>query len=503
MAPRRLTLNAALIVLSTLAPTSARSADGLPHGDAKAEGFAPEALARIDTMLDDSVARREIAGGAALVARNGKVVYLATSGQRDAEAGLPIESSTIYRIASMTKPVTSVAVMMLREQGKLRLDDPLSRFIPEFKAAKVLATKPTGKTGPEPATVPAEREITIHDLLTHTSGLTYRFFDATGLYAAAGVSDGLCETPGNIADNVARIAKVPLLHQPGTAWQYGLNTDVLGRVVEVASGRTLDELFRERIFQPLGMIDTHFIVPEPKRHRLASLYGPATDKSIQRVNPGRVQLGDLVYSATYPTWDASRYFSGGAGLSSTIGDYARFLQMVLNRGELDGTRLLMPESVDLMSRNQIGQLQIGFPHHGDAFGYGFGVLTARGKTEAFRRASYDDVASVGTLSWGGAFNSYFWVDPERRLIGILMTQIYPSDHLKVREQFKRFVYEAMTSERVRPRFRAAARHRSGPGGRAALAAAPESRVLAAQEPRGDGSLAPGRRPTGNIPAPAR
>ena len=318
---------------------AAASADGLPRGDAQAEGFAPEALARIGQMLDETVARRQIAGGAALVARNGKVVYLATSGQRDAEAALPIEWSTIYRIASMTKPVTSVAVMMLREQGKLALDDPVSKFIPEFKAPKVLAASPTGTTGPDPATVPARREITIHDLLTHTSGLTYRFFDRPilgALYAKAGVSDGLCETPGTIALNVARIARLPLLHQPGTAWEYSLSTDVLGRVVEVASGQTLDEFFRDRIFQPLGMLDTHFVVPEAKRHRLAALYTTGPDKTIRRVGTGTVQAGPLVYSATYPTRDGSTYYSGGAGLSSTIGDYARFLQMLANRGELDG-----------------------------------------------------------------------------------------------------------------------------------------------------------------------
>jgi CubicO group peptidase (beta-lactamase class C family) len=429
---------------------AAGSAEGLPRGDAKAEGFAPEALARIGKILDDSVARRQIAGGAALVARNGKVVYLATSGKRDAEAGLPIESSTIYRIASMTKPVTSVAVMMLREQGKLALDDPVPKFIPEFKAPKVLAASPTGKTGPDPATVPAGREITIHDLLTHTSGLTYKFFDATARYAAAGVSDGLCETSGTIADNVARIAKLPLFHQPGTAWQYSLSTDVLGRVVEVASGQTLDQFLREQIFRPLAMVDTHFVVPEAKRHRLAALYMPGPDKAVRRIGPGRVQAGDVVYSATYSTWDGSTYFSGGAGLSSTIGDYARFLQMLTNRGELGGVRLLQPESVDLMTRNQIGDLQIAFSHHGDGFGYGFGVLTARGKTEAFRRASYDDVATAGTFSWGGIFNTYFWADPERRVIGILMTQIYPSDHLKLREDFKRLTYEAMMSQEGAP-----------------------------------------------------
>ena len=271
-------------------------------------------------------------------------------GPRDAEAGLPVDEATIYRIASMTKPVTSVAVMMLLEEGKLGLDDPVSRYLPEFRAPTVLCAGPRRRRGA--ATVPARREITIRDLLTHTSGLSYRFLDRPGLgrlYAASGVSDGLSETPGTVADNVGRLARLPLLHQPGTAWEYGLSTDVLGRVVEVASGRTLDEFFRERIFGPLRMEDTSFVVPEAKRHRLAALYTPGPDKAIRRVGPGPVEAGALVYSATYPTRDGSTYFSGGAGLCSTIGDYARFLQMLLNRGELDGVRLLKPETVELMT----------------------------------------------------------------------------------------------------------------------------------------------------------
>ncbi len=421
-------------------------AQGLPPGEAQEEGVAPVALKRINTLLDDAVARRQIAGGAAVIAHRGKVVYLRTAGRRDIEAGLPVDPSTVYRIASMTKPITSVAIMMLYDVGKLRLDDPLARFVPEFGGPSVLKAGQSNGAAGTPATVPAAREITIHDLLTHTSGLSYRFFDRPALgklYAEAGVSDGLCETPGTIGENVLRLAKLPLLHQPGTAWEYSLSTDVLGRVVEVVSGQTLDAFFRERIFRPLRMEDTSFLVPESKRIRLAALYTPGPDKAIRRVGPGRVHAGALVYSATYPTADGSKYFCGGGGLCSTIGDYARFLQMLLNRGELDGMRLLKPETVDLMTRNQIGDLRLAFPNHGDGFGYGFGVLTKRGKTDEFRRSMYDDVASVGTYSWGGIFNTYFWVDPERELFGILMTQLYPADHLKLHEEFKRLVYEAL------------------------------------------------------------
>jgi CubicO group peptidase (beta-lactamase class C family) len=417
-----------------------------PPGDARAQTLSPEVHKRVGTLLGDAVARRQIAGGAALLIQHGKVICLEAAGKRDVEAGLPIDHSTIYRIASMSKPITSVAVMMLYDAGKLRLDDPLSRFVPEFRGPSVLKAGQTNGTAGTPATVPAAREITIADLLKHTSGLTYRFFNRPvlgKLYVDAGVADGLCETPGKIGDNVLRLAKLPLLHQPGTAWEYSLGPDVLGRVVEVASGQTLDAFFREHIFGPLRMEDTSFVVPESKRQRLAALYSPGADNTIHRVRPGKIEAGALVYSATYPIADGSMYFSGGAGLCSTIGDYARFLQMLLNRGTLDGARLLKPETVDLMTSNQIGDLRIAFPNHGDGFGYGFGVLTKRGKTDEFRRSVYDDVASVGTYSWGGIFYTYFWVDPDRELIGIFMTQIYPSDDLKLHQEFKRLTYEAL------------------------------------------------------------
>ena len=270
------------------------------------------------------------------------------------------------------------------------------------------------------------------------------------LYAEAGVVDGLCEAPGTVGENVGRLAKLPLLHEPGSAWEYGLSVDVLGRVVEVVSGQDLDQFFRERIFKPLLMEDTFFVVPEAKRQRLSTLYTPGPDKMIRRVGGGPVVAGPLTYSATYSTNSGSKYFSGGAGLCSTLGDYARFLQMLVNRGELDGARLLKPATVDLMTRNHIGDLRIAFPNHGDGFGFGFGVLTERGKTEAFRREAYNDVATVGTFSWGGIFNTYFWADPERQMIGILMTQIYPSDHLKLPEELKRLAYEAMAGQGAGP-----------------------------------------------------
>lgn len=395
---------------------------------------------RVSKLVQGHIDRHEIAGAVVFVQQDGKPVLFRSFGQADMESKTPMSRDTMFRIASMTKPITSVAVMMRVEEGKLRLDDPLSKHLPEFQDMQVLVpTKDGGDKGYR--LVKAERPITIRHLLTHTSGITYRLFGRPHLgklYAEAGVSDGLVETEGTIGDNVKRLAKLPLLHQPGTAWEYGLNTDVLGRVVEVAAGKSLDEFFRKRIFQPLQMNDTGFHVPKEKRTRLAALYMPDDKKTIRRVGNGKNRSGSLVYSATYPIAENNLYFSGGAGLTSTAHDYGRFLQMLLNRGELDGKRLLKPETVDQMTRNQLGDLRGSFSIHGDGFGYGFGVVTGREKPPS--------PASVGSYSWGGAFNTFFWVDPRRQLIGIILTQLYPNSHLTLQKDFLAKVYEDLDNQ---------------------------------------------------------
>jgi CubicO group peptidase (beta-lactamase class C family) len=255
------------------------------------------------------------------------------------------------------------------------------------------------------------------------------------MYVDAGVSDGLVETPGTIGDNVRKLAKLPLVCQPGSAWEYGLNTDVLGYVVEVVSGRSLDQFCRERIFQPLKMTATSFIVPKANRSRLSALYSIGADMAISQVGDKPITQGAMTYSATYVTNDSSTYYSGGAGLVSTTGDYFRFCQMLLDRGALDGVRVLKSESVDRLTRNQLGDLHIPFPGSG-AMGYGVGVLTENGKEIA------KDPAAIGTYSWGGAFGTYFWVDPKNELIGVFMSQIYPPD-MNLANEFKRLTYEAM------------------------------------------------------------
>ncbi|GIW88343.1 MAG: serine hydrolase [Isosphaeraceae bacterium] len=406
-------------------------AQGLPAEEAGALGFDAAKLSEVTDLLERNVREGRFAGISALVARQGRVVLLTAAGQADREAGEPMAPDTIVRIASMTKPITSVAAMILVDEGRLELDAPVARYLPEFERMKVLADE----SGP--SIVDANRPITVRHLLTHTSGISYRFVGHPVLgpiFVEHAVSDGLSETTGTLADNVKRIARVPLVGEPGSQWHYGLNTDVLGRVIEVVSGQSLDAFFRERIFEPLGMVDTHFVLPAEKRPRLAAVYGIENDRPLERRPALLIQRGPLVYSTTYPVWDDNAgFYSGGAGLVSTLADYARFLQMVLNGGELDGVRILKPETVEAMTRNQIGDLAMSIGSHGTAFGYGFGVVTDAGTGPL----------PVGTFSWGGFFSTYFWVDPRNELIGIVFTQTHPAGANSLVVDFQRMVYEAL------------------------------------------------------------
>jgi CubicO group peptidase (beta-lactamase class C family) len=421
-------------------------------------GLDTEKLKAAGRLFQEAVDRKQIAGAVLLVAQKGEIVYLEAVGKQDVDAGTPMTSQSMFRIASMTKPITSVAIMILAERGKLDLSDPVALFLPEFKFMNVAMRRP--KSDAKPAStdagkpvekspagaddayeiVPAYRPITIRDLLNHTSGLCYRFRNLPHLgrlYADAGICDGIAPSGHTLAENVRRLARLPLAHQPGTAWEYGLSTDVLGRIVEVVSGKSLEAFFEHAIFTPLEMNDTHFVLPESKRWRLATLYEPGSGGSIVRTGEGPTIKGALIYSASLPYAGTNDYFSGGAGLVSTASDYARFLQMILSRGELDGRRLLRGETVDAMTRDQTSGLALWIPAHGRGFGYGFGVTTKAegdGKHEP-----------VGTFSWGGIYYTDFWVDPRHELIGIMMTQIYPSTGLKLRDEFHRVVYDSLRS----------------------------------------------------------
>jgi CubicO group peptidase (beta-lactamase class C family) len=416
----------------------------LSHDDPS--GFDSAKLAQLDALFGDHVDRKQIAGAVVLVARHGKVAYLKAFGSQDVEAGTPMSPDTLFRIASMSKPITSTAVLILADEGRIDISDPISRYLPEFKFMNVAVPKPKGADTNTPANVPGDydlvpayRPITIRDLLTHTSGLCYRFRDHPLLgrkYVEANISDGLGASDHSLAENVRRLASLPLANQPGTAWEYGLSTDVLGRLVEVVSGHSLEDFFAERIFKPLKMSDTQFVLPEAKRARLAALYEPSNEgHKIVRTGEGQVTKGALIYAATSPYLETNRYYSGGAGLVSTASDYARFLQMLLNRGELEGARILKPETVSAMTRDQIGPLPMWIPVHGFRFGYGFGINTSAGADP-----KHD---AVGTFSWGGAYYTDFWVDPKHEVIGVMMTQLYPSNHMKLRDEFHRLVNEAI------------------------------------------------------------
>src|SRR5579884_75306 len=306
--------------------------DPPPSPEAVATGLDTAKLERLDALVHEAVEGKQIAGAVVLLARHGRIGHLKAIGWRDLEAQAPMTTDTLFRLGSMTKPITSVAVMMLVEEGKLRLDDPVSKFLPEFKNPTVGVPNLFSRSL---YVRPAGREITIRDLLNHTSGLTYRYWDLqpwTTLYRNAGVSDGLNHAPGTSLNNVRRLARLPLMFQPGTFWGYGLSDDVLGVVVEIISGQDLETFFRERIFGPLKMHDTCFYVPQEKQGRLSALYMPDRHGRVQRIREelGLVSVGEIEFSVTYPCEKNGQYFSGGAGLVSTAPDYARFLQMMLN-----------------------------------------------------------------------------------------------------------------------------------------------------------------------------
>jgi len=434
-----------LVLLIDFSVGSLQAGEGFPRARPDQVGLDKEKLERVDALFQDHIARKQIAGAVALVVRHGKVAYESAVGMQDVEAGIAMSRETIFRIASMTKPITTTAVMILAEQGRIDLSDPVSGYLPEFKFMHV--AMPRQKTDAKPASVvsseefelvPAYRPITIRDLLTHTSGLCYRFRNhplVGRLYARDGICDGLTPCDHSLAENVRRLARLPLAHQPGTVWDYGLSTDVLGRLIEVVSGKPLDAFFAERIFKPLEMNDTHFVLPESKRGRLAALYKPGVGGTISRTGDGPTVEGGLIYAASLPYRGTDGYFSGGAGLVSTAGDYARFLQMLLNRGELEGTRILRPETVQAMTRDQTGGLPLWILVHGSRFGYGFGITT---------QASADIKKDpAGSFGWGGIYYTDFWVDTQHELIGVMMTQIYPSGQLKLRDEFHRLVNESV------------------------------------------------------------
>ena len=402
-------------------------AQELPTAKPESVGMSSERLERIGTAVQHSIDDKRIAGAVTLVVRRGRVVWFKPQGMMDREAGKAMRPDTMFRICSMTKPITSLAVMMLYEEGRFLLDDPVSKYLPEFKNPKVLVKPASG----EPYTIPASREITIRDLLRHTSGLTYHWNDNLGpMYKAANVAHGLLPYDGTIEDNVKRLASIPLLFNPGDRWEYSLGVDVLGRLVEVVSGKSLDEFFRTRIFEPLGMKDTYFYPPEDKLPRLAAAYTYYPDKGLNRFPDTPITEGSLVYSADYPYRGPKKLFSGGAGLTSTAADYARFCQMMLDGGKVGSTRLLSRKSVELMTQDQLGKISAD-----QGFGLGFGVEGVK--------APLSELGSPGEYNWGGFFYTGFVIDPKEQMVVIFMGQLHPSGDLSLDREVGVLAYQAI------------------------------------------------------------
>jgi CubicO group peptidase (beta-lactamase class C family) len=387
---------------------------GLPTAAPEREGFAPDRLNRINAAMREHVAAGRLAGASGLIVRNGKVVFRENWGE--------MKPDSIVRMYSMTKGVTGVAAMILYEEGKFAMTDPVSKYLPEFTHMRVAA----GEGG---KTVPAEHPITVRDLFRHTSGLDYtgpKDENGDAAYKKIEMVGGAPQVQFDLAEAVKRLATAPLNNEPGTMWRYGYSIDVLGRLVEVLSGKTLDQFFEERIFRPLGMKDTAFYVPEEKWSRLATLYSPKQGGGIQR--------------STAPPQESFKkkpvLLLGGAGLTSTLEDFSHFYAMLLNDGLYDGVRILGRKSVELMRSDHLGSL----PHFGttlpewEGFGLTFAVNPDPGKSP--------DVGSAGTFRWGGAAGTAFWIDPKEHMFGIFLIQILPPN-VSASGEFERMAYEAL------------------------------------------------------------
>jgi CubicO group peptidase (beta-lactamase class C family) len=390
-------------------------------------GISPERLARIDQMCEDAVASEDLPGIVALVARDGKIVHWKAYGMADNQAGRKLKRDDIFRIASQTKAITSTAIMMLWEEGHFQLDDPVSRYIPEFKNPQVLKTfnpADSSWTGE-----PANSEITIRQLLTHTSGIGYGLIDSDErirmIYQKAGVTDLFTTENISIEESVKKLARLPLHFHPGTAYQYSEGLDVLGYFIEVVSGMPFDEFLKTRIFDPLGMNDTRFYFSDDKAARLVAVQHKKEEKW--------EKYPVTFYDTDYPVKGAKRFFSGGAGLSSTAKDYAVFLQMYLNGGEYNGVRLLSRTTVRSIMGNQTDDLWGGDEKH---YGLAFGVVTPEGQDKG-------GIGSAGTFDWGGYFNTQYFADPQEGVIGIIMKQTQGDVNDQTGWKFRQLVFQTI------------------------------------------------------------
>jgi CubicO group peptidase (beta-lactamase class C family) len=383
-------------------------------------------LASIDTLLKNYVAKQWLTGAVTLIVKDNQLIHYKGHGFADAASKNPMQADAIFRIMSQSKAITSLAVLQLFEQGKLQLDQPIHQFIPEFKSPNVLVN--FNMSDSTYSTLPAKRDITFRDLLTHTSGIDYAAIGSDkmkAIYAKVGVPSGLGESKGKLLDKMKLLGKLPLAHQPGEKFTYGLNTDLLGCLVEIISGQSLEAYMNEHIFEPMGMKDTYFNVPMEKASRLPSVF---TEDANKRIIPWASTFRDI--NPNYPLASKS-YFSGGAGLSSTAFDYAIFLQMILNGGVYNGKQILGRRTAELMISPQ---LEPGFMGN-DNFSLGFSITGEKSANLNMR--------SMGTFSWGGYYGTTYWADPKEKLIVLIMTQHTPNSHSDFNAKIENIIYGSL------------------------------------------------------------
>ncbi len=422
-----------LIMLFAFAVHAQTQSKTLMVADPAAGGFSSTRLARLDSNMNDWVKKKWVNGSVALIARKGKIVFFKAYGYNDPDTKAPLDKTGIFRIASQTKAVTTVAAMILWEEGKYSLDDPVSKFIPSFANQQVLNTfdfKDTTYT-----TVPAKRAVTIRDLLTHVSGLGYPAIGTpreNAIYAKYAITGGVGVRNQKLSDVMNRLGALPLFFQPGEKWMYGLNADVLGYLIEIWSGMSLEDFFAKRIFKPLGMTDTYFNLPPEKGSRLVNFFDQDSTGTIKK--QGKTFGGYL--DMNYPL-QKTDYFSGGGGLVSTVYDYAILLQMLLNGGTYNGVRLLSHNTVRMMTMNQIGDLFVNLNGitSENKFGFNFSIISENG--------SRLGPSQAGTYSWGGIFSTSYWVDPKENMFAIIYRQMWGPHVVDTDKAFKPLVYQAI------------------------------------------------------------
>jgi CubicO group peptidase (beta-lactamase class C family) len=396
----------------------------LPVGKPEELGFSNDRLQRLAPVFEQYVADKKMSGSVILIMRHGKIAYFRSFGKQDIEAGTPMKNDAIFRIASQTKALVSVGIMILQEEGKLLINDPVGKYIPEFNETTVAQPREGGGYD----VVKAKRAITLRDLLTHTAGIGYGYGPAAEKWKEAGIQGWyFAHRDEPVGATISRMGRLPMDAHPGEKYVYGYNTDILGVVIEKVSGKSLEEFLTTRILGPLGMNDTHFYLPQEKANRLAVVYSAYPDKPLERA----ADPGEMVGQGAYVK-GPRKSFSGGAGLLSTATDYAKFLQMMLNKGTFNGVRILAPSTVELMTSNHMGKVIF---NAGQGFGLGFSILEDLGERGT--------PGTVGEFGWGGAYGSTYWVDPKQDMVVVYFKQLTPTNGVDDHGKLRALIYQAI------------------------------------------------------------